>query len=98
MPVTRITTTGFAPTSSVMYSLKVPLVATSMRWPFTVREAPGSVLPFTWRMFPRASRASKSMRGGASWAAPAWGLVTLKSAKSEKLPSTPPLSTAATLQ
>src|SRR5258705_91535 len=63
MPVARITTSGFAPGSRVMYSLKAPFPATSMRWPFTVREAPGSVRPLTWRMLPRASTVSMTRRG-----------------------------------
>ena len=81
-----------------MYSLKAPFPATSIRWPFTVREAPGSVRPLTWRMLPRASTVSMTSRGNGVWYVLACGFVTTKREKSEKLPSTPSLSMAATFQ
>ena len=85
---------------SVMNSLKVPSAATSTRWPFTVTVAPGSVRPFTCRMFAAGLEGGdhEGRRRPAARGRRRLGRVTVKRAKSENGPSTLSLSTAATRQ
>ena len=82
-----------------MNSLKEPSACTSTRCPFTVTVAPGSVRPLICRMFARTSMVSMvSGGGGPSPCEAPLGRATVKREKSENLPVTPSLSTAATRQ